>query len=169
MTSLIDRILILEKITVEKPEISKKEIDFIALCEELCDRYNLIQEDMRTVDFSYSGQNRPIHTNQTLITHTLENLLSNAFKYSKNENPRLEVIFGKDALVITVSDDGVGIPEEELENIFQPFYRTKNVHDIQGTGLGLSIVKEYVALSGGSIKVESRLNQGATFTITLQY
>ena len=70
-------------------------------------------------------------------------------------------------VMIQVEDKGIGIPDDQREMIFQPFYRVgqKNAKDISGTGLGLSVVKEIVEAHQGRIQVESQLNKGSTFTI----
>ena len=70
--------------------------------------------------------------------------------------------------VLSVTDEGMGIPPEELPRLFEPFHRSKAVKDvIPGVGLGLSVVKAFVEMHGGHIEVESEPGKGATFTITL--
>ena len=66
---------------------------------------------------------------------------------------------------LTISDEGLGIPEEDMKHLFERFFRGKNVVNIQGTGLGLHIVSKYVELMGGTIQVESQLEKGTRFTI----
>ena len=66
-----------------------------------------------------------------------------------------------------VGDDGIGIPEDELEKIFEPFVRGHAAQEIEGTGLGLSIVKKAVELLNGNIRIESRPGRGSVFKVTL--
>ena len=73
----------------------------------------------------------------------------------------------RDCAVLRVTDQGIGIPEADQEQLFQIFHRASNVGVIQGTGLGLAIVKRAVELHGGTVSVQSQENQGTTFTITL--
>jgi signal transduction histidine kinase len=68
-------------------------------------------------------------------------------------------------LTIQIKDKGLGIAEEDHKHLFERFFRGKNVTNIQGTGLGLHIVSKYVELMGGTIEVESALNEGTTFTL----
>ena len=68
---------------------------------------------------------------------------------------------------IDITDHGIGIPEKDLSNLFQPFYRASNSSDIQGTGLGLSIVKDFIDEHSGQIFVLSELDKGTTVTISL--
>ena len=72
---------------------------------------------------------------------------------------------------ISVKDEGIGIPTDDVEHLFSSFFRGKNVINIQGTGLGLHIVKRYLDLLGGSIQLDSELGKGTiiTFTLPLKY
>ena len=105
---------------------------------------------------------------QKLLRHILLNLLTNAMKYSE-ENKEIIVDIQKEQqkIILKVTDQGIGIPEEEQANMFERFFRARNATNIQGTGLGLHIVKKYVELMGGSIRFESELYEGTTFTVSL--
>jgi len=97
------------------------------------------------------------------------NLLNNAVKFNKVEG---EIILkakkGRDHIVITISDTGLGIPEDEQSKIFEKFYRVKSHRDqVPGTGLGLSVVKQIIHGHGGEINFTSKVDAGTTFTITL--
>lgn len=112
----------------------------------------------------------PIEVDVTLIKRVLSNLIENALKYS-GENTTVSVKTWDDEQWVTVeiADNGVGIPDEDLEHIFDKFYRVKNdaSHSIKGTGLGLYLVKYFVELHGGSIAATSKLGQGTKFTVKL--
>jgi signal transduction histidine kinase len=79
----------------------------------------------------------------------------------------IETQTSDEELVITVRDEGFGIPEEDQPHLFSTFFRAKNVSNIQGTGLGLPIVKRYVNLLKGDIEMKSKLNEGSVFIIHL--
>ncbi|MEA4852935.1 MAG: ATP-binding protein [Christensenella sp.] len=112
-----------------------------------------------------------IRANRRRIRQLLMNLCDNAVKYGK-EGGNLWVNLSEDTKTITISikDDGIGIPEEEIERIFERFYRAKNSGGatISGTGLGLAIVKHIVSLYDGVLSVLSEQGDGSTFTVILR-
>ena len=97
----------------------------------------------------------------------LFNLISNASKYADEGT---EIIFdisiNKNKLIISLTDKGIGIPEEEQIHLFDRFFRASNAMAIKGTGLGLHIVKRYVELMGGEITFESHLSKGSSFSVS---
>lgn len=103
-----------------------------------------------------------------LLGHVLKNLLLNAVKYSpKGGIVDFRVAREDSQLVFRVTDNGIGIPSEDIEHIFDTFHRGKNVGAINGTGLGLAIVKQYTQLQGGTVSVQSEVGKGSTFTVRL--
>jgi len=107
---------------------------------------------------------------QFSINEMLTNLLFNAVKYTPaNKSVRLEAKSRGDCIEIKVSDTGIGIPADEIEHVFDEFFRGSNARAAEkdGTGLGLSIVKQIVEKHEGRISVTSRQGQGTTFTVTL--
>lgn len=102
------------------------------------------------------------------IQYVLSNLLSNALKYSDRETSvSLDLLARNDGVLIQVTDHGIGIPPEEQQHIFEPFFRAHNVGTIGGTGLGLSIVKEIVKLHRGTIELHSEVNKGTQVSVFL--
>ena len=100
--------------------------------------------------------------------HIFGNLLSNALKYSpEGGTVRFALTSRADAVELTVTDCGIGLPPEDIPRLFESFFRASNSGHIPGTGLGLSIVKRAVELHGGRISVESELGRGTTFTVIL--
>lgn len=103
------------------------------------------------------------------LDRLLDNLVSNAVKYTPHGRVRLALERAGESARITVQDTGLGIPDEAFPHLFQEFYRAPNAREVEesGTGLGLAIVKDLVTRYGGEISVDSALNQGTTFTIRL--
>ena len=95
-------------------------------------------------------------------------MISNAIKFSP-ENKVIELVTAIDSqqIKITVIDQGMGIPLEEQEYLFQRFFRARNVTNIQGTGLGLNIVGKYLEIMDGNITFESQVDIGTTFKIVI--
>jgi signal transduction histidine kinase len=105
-----------------------------------------------------------------VLHYILNNLLSNASKYS---DPGKSIYFkvkynnNSDAIIISIKDEGIGIPVEEISNLFIPYYRASNVGEITGTGLGLSTVKEFIELHDGTITIESEPDKFTLCTISI--
>lgn len=111
-----------------------------------------------------------IVTDEKLLRNILINLLTNAIKFSPDkEEISLNVLDQDDFLEIEVRDEGIGIPEEELDLIFEPFIRGKSAEKIKGTGLGLSIAKKAVELLEGNIEVRSTAGKGSVFIVTIPH
>jgi PAS domain S-box-containing protein len=107
-------------------------------------------------------------TDEKLLRNIVINLLSNAVKFSPGrEEVSLNVLDEDERVTIEVRDDGMGIPEDEIDKIFDPFVRGKAAASIQGTGLGLSIVKKAVELLDGTIVVKSAPGCGSVFKVTI--
>lgn len=110
------------------------------------------------------------------LTSVIQNLVVNAIKYS-NDEPTVDIRVyniqknGKHTVCIDVSDNGQGIPPDELDKIFEPFYRARGIRDqqIKGNGLGLSIVKSIMQQHDGTISVASKPGDGSTFTLTFNW
>jgi signal transduction histidine kinase len=147
MTTLMDDVLSLGKLTTGNVSYVPEDTDLVEFCEKLSEEYNDIQLDGRSIIFSTKGEAYKVHLDHKLLTHALSNLISNAFKYSaEKESPQLNIHFKPTEVVLSVKDYGIGMTEEEQLHLFVPFFRSDNVTEIQGTGLGLSIAKEYTEI-----------------------
>ncbi len=105
---------------------------------------------------------------EKLLQHILTNLLTNAIKYSpQGSTVHFDLTCQDRELIFQIQDEGIGIPPEDRERLFESFHRAANVKNIPGTGLGLAIVKRCVDLQGGKIAVTSQVGVGTTFTVTL--
>lgn len=129
-----------------------------------------VEEKQGKLEVELEAENDLIWADEVHFTNLINNLVDNAVKYSK-ENPHIK-LSTKNAgnqLKIKVEDDGIGMNKETLNRIFEKFYRshTGNVHNVKGFGLGLSYVKTMVDAHHGSIKAESVLGKGSSFTISI--
>jgi two-component system, OmpR family, sensor histidine kinase ArlS len=107
-----------------------------------------------------------IQGNEYLLKTAFFNLMENACKYSPDNTCKVTISFKNENLQISFADKGSGIPEEDLNKIFEPFYRVQNT-PVHGTGIGLSLTKKIIELHKGNISVTSAINSGTTFTISL--
>lgn len=105
--------------------------------------------------------------NAELLFTAIKNIVSNACKYSPNSLAKVKLSVEQTEIVVAVEDDGKGIPENELKNIFQPFYRAEDSRAIVGFGVGLPLVNRIMKLHKGQIKVISTVGKGTTFFVHL--
>ncbi len=169
MLKLLDDILTLSKVEKGSLAFEPSPVYLEGFCINLIDNLQFIAGDRYQIVLDYSGDaHQPVCVDSYLLRHILSNLLTNAIKYSPAGGTiNVQVDCQTEQLVFKITDPGIGIPSADLEHLFESFHRSSNVGDIPGTGLGLSIVKQCVELHHGAIAVETHLNQGSTFTVTL--
>ncbi|ARV62499.1 hybrid sensor histidine kinase/response regulator [Nostocales cyanobacterium HT-58-2] len=138
-------------------------------CRQLVEEAQLsIQQKDLTLIFTSVGELGEALWDESLLRHILGNLLSNAIKYSLLDGAvRFQLIAQDKTAVFQIQDEGIGIPKEDQQRLFKPFYRASNVDKIPGTGLGLAIVKKCVEAHGGEISLHSEIGVGTTFAVTL--
>jgi signal transduction histidine kinase len=113
-----------------------------------------------------------IDADELRLEQVLQNLISNAVKYSLNGGRvRVQVMRQGDIACIAVTDEGIGIPPEDIPHLFERFYRASNTDEqhVSGMGIGLYIVKEIVSLHGGRVEVESSVGSGSMFSVYLPF
>jgi len=121
----------------------------------------------RQVILGIVGKPIEVEFDSKLLTHALENVLSNAYKYSTQGNIRMELRFESSQVAIVIADNGIGIPANDIPNLFEPFFRSGNTDEIEGTGLGLAIVKDFIEIHKGQVFINSELGKGTTVSILL--
>ncbi|MHB1276988.1 MAG: sensor histidine kinase, partial [Bacteroidia bacterium] len=168
VTRLMNDVLTLGKFDAGKTPFHAVPSNIVRFCEELVADHFMNMNDGREISIQVKGQVKPVSFDTSLMTHVLLNLIANAFKYSANRpNPRLEIEFDTDIVRLGIRDFGIGIPPDDINLVFQTFYRAKNAIEVPGTGLGLVITKEFVELHKGRISIESRLNKETLVTVEL--
>lgn len=134
--------------------------------EVMNEMHNLLKEN-QSINYVHTGTEL-IYCDKQKIKNILINLISNAIKFTAEGK---EIIVRSSAnehtITLSVSDQGIGIPQDEQKYLFDRFFRAKNVTNIQGTGLGLNIVKKYVEALNGDIEFKSELNKGTEFKILI--
>lgn len=168
LTGLMDDVLTVSRAEAKKINFDPKPVDLRNLCGLIVDEAKTLTSERNRLDFFYQLENGVYSVDEKLIKHILSNLLSNAIKFSGEEGiVKFAVKNGIGTIIFEVADNGIGIPEEDQERIFEPFDRGSNIGVIRGTGLGMSIVKRSVELHRGTIKLESKKGKGSLFTIEL--
>ncbi len=171
MLGLVNNLLDVAKIESGKVNLDLKPVDLGALAEENVALNRLLAEKHEVKLALKRPDDLPTLTlDRPKIWQVFNNLLSNAVKFSKPETlTMVELMRVVGGVTIAVRDQGAGIPPEEMESLFKPFSRgtTKPVAGERSTGLGLVIVKKIVESHGGTIKVESEVGAGSTFTVFL--
>lgn len=104
---------------------------------------------------------------ETLLNVALFNILENACKFSDNSTVILKILVDEDYILLNIIDVGVGIPEDELKNIYEPFFRASNVRKIEGFGFGLPLAYRIIKMHSGEIRVISQINKGTLVKIRL--
>ncbi|MHB8906256.1 MAG: PAS domain-containing sensor histidine kinase [Melioribacteraceae bacterium] len=168
LTDLLDDVLTISRSESGKIVFNPLKIDLHLFCWDIIEELKFNEDKNHKLIFKYTADQEIFELDPKLIRFILTNLLSNAFKYSpKGSKVEFLVFSTRDSVVMNVKDEGIGIPEEDRTHLFEPFYRTKNVGEIEGTGLGLSIVKRAVDLHNGAISYHSEIGKGTTFNIKL--
>ena len=130
-----------------------------------------IAEKNGQLEIHLNAKNDLIMADEVHFTNLINNLLDNAVKYSKTEGLLVKITTENksNALKIIIEDNGIGMNKETLNRIFEKFYRahTGNIHNVKGFGLGLSYVKTMVEAHQGTIKADSILGKGSTFTVSI--
>mgnify|MGYP002279804116 CR=1 FL=1 len=170
LSDLMNNILVLGRTEADKIPFEPEETDLRTEIEKIIRMDYAPWQDGRTVSVAVQGEERPVFVDINLMGHIVNNILSNAFKYSKDQpSPQLTIHFNSEDFKIEVRDFGIGIPDEEKSQLFQSFFRAENTINIEGTGLGLVILKQFVEVHSGTVNIESEEGKGTTVTVIIPY
>lgn len=168
MNQLLTDILTLSRAEAGELEFKPTPLDIEAFCLNLVEDIQASKAMPYSLQFISQGHCTRVNLDEKLMYSILSNLLLNAMKYSPPGSKIYLILICKPGeTVFQVKDEGIGIPVEEQQKIFSPFYRGQNVENIAGTGLGLAVVKTCLELHQGKISVESELGRGTLFTVTI--
>lgn len=166
LTEILNDFLNLDKLQSGAIRVSPSSFDLKELIIEIINDFETQLKPGQSIKLEFTGS-KELVTDKNLLRNALINLLSNASKYS-NENDAIEIIVQQDKNTrIEFKDYGIGIPEEDKKHMFERFFRAQNAINLQGTGLGLTIVKRYLELLEGELSFESVENKGTSFYLTL--
>nr|WP_067058511.1 PAS domain-containing sensor histidine kinase [Mucilaginibacter sp. L294] len=169
LTTILNDFLSLEKLEAGKVEPTFSEFDLVKLSEEITEEMQMVAKQNQHIIYQHTGKESMIKLDQNLLKNCVFNLIANAIKYS-GENTFIEfnTEISDTGCTVIIKDNGIGIPEKDQKHLFEPFFRAHNTGNIPGTGLGLNIVARYTELMQGSIKFNSEVNKGTSFTISFK-
>ncbi|MCU0357532.1 MAG: PAS domain-containing sensor histidine kinase [Cyclobacteriaceae bacterium] len=168
LTAILNDFLSLGRLEEGRVEIMRELIDYPEHIHEIVEELKPLLKDGQHIVTEFSLADNKLMTDKRVIRNILFNLISNASKYSADHKViYITSTIADHQLKISIRDEGIGIPDNDLKHLFERFFRASNVTNIQGTGLGLNIVKRYVDLLQGSIDFSSQEGKGSTFTVTL--
>jgi len=167
---MLRNFLVMGRFEENQMPFKPKETDIVALIQRIIKtRFNSKHGEGK-VKLKIKNEPHEAKVDPSLLWHIFSNLVSNAIKYSSEESQVLvELDFLENEFILSVKDKGIGIPEEDLQNIFQTFYRAGNSDEHGGYGLGLSIVDRFVRMHKGRIEVSSKVGKGSIFKIHFHY
>ncbi len=165
LNNILNDFLSLEKLESGYVSVSEEEFMLKDLLLEICETFENTKKKGQKILCTFK-QEPFIYSDPHLIKNIIINLISNALKYSPESKPVYVIVdmINMEA-IISVVDQGIGIPEEDQKNLFGRFFRAANASNIGGTGLGLNIVKRYVNLIHGNISFTSKIGEGSEFIV----
>lgn len=168
MTGILNDFLSLSKLEEGKVECKPDLFYIFEFCEEVLDEIKGLLKTGQVIHKQMPDHNFFVFLDKRHLKNILYNLLTNAIKYSSENKPvHLSVRLEDPNFIISIRDEGIGIPVEDQNHLFTRFFRAHNAINIQGTGLGLNIVKRYVNMMNGTIGFVSIPGKGSTFTVIL--
>jgi PAS domain S-box-containing protein len=167
LTTILNDFLSLEKLEAGKIEPSFTSFDLVKLAEEITEEMQMVAKQNQNIIYQHTGTSSVVNLDPNLLRNCIFNLVTNAIKYS-GENTFIDfnTEINEQNCIITVRDNGIGIPEAAQKHLFEAFFRANNTGSIPGTGLGLNIVARYTSLMNGNIDFKSSDKQGTLFTIS---
>jgi signal transduction histidine kinase len=165
---ILNDFLSLSKLEEGKVQVKPQSFELIQFIKLLIDEMEPNKKEGQNFVLKHSQPSVSVYLDPKLLNHILINLISNAIKYSKEQQEiTIKIRVKGNFLSIKIKDRGIGISKEEQKNLFNRFFRAENATNIQGTGLGLHIVKQYTELLSGGVSFNSELGVGSTFSLML--
>lgn len=170
LTKQVERVLHMAKSKKGNIELNKESVKIKSLVDEITELtyVPLIRSRGGEISINYADEDLIVHADTLHLKNVIGNLLDNAIKYCEDTPKiRMNIKESNGVMRIDIHDNGIGVSEENLKNIFKRFYRvpTGNVHDVKGFGLGLNYVRLICERHGGKITAQSTLGKGSTFSI----
>lgn len=173
INNLIDDLFLFSKLDMQKLDFNFGIVKFKAFMSDLMEEFDFVLKE-KDIEFKFEdrlSEELEINIDGKRIYQVIRNVIGNAIKYGRKKDSiiKVELSNNDEWIKIEIKDNGPGIPEDKLSNIFNRFYRidTERTKDFMSTGLGLAIAKEMVEAHGGKIYASSIMGKGSTFTIEI--
>lgn len=172
LSILVEKVLKTSLFEQSALKISKEHFALEPLIQRIVNSFKLqLEKENATITVTNSSTHLQAYADKIHLTNVIYNLIDNALKYRSTRPPQINITLNdqQQQLQIIVSDNGIGISEEYKGQIFNKFFRvpTGDLHNVKGYGLGLNYTANIIELHGGTIVVNSQIDEGSTFTITL--
>jgi PAS domain S-box-containing protein len=167
LTEIVKNTMQVSHIQESTSNCNPESIDLHQLIHNIIDGFFSPGQSNRRIVWLEESFPEKIRVDKRIFIQMVTNLISNALKYSNETSPvYIECDCNESFFTLSVRDEGIGIPENELEHLSEPFFRASNAESFEGTGLGLSIVKEGMSLHGGTLLISSTIGMGSSFTLS---
>jgi PAS domain S-box-containing protein len=169
MSALLEDVLLIGKSEAGKINANFTEVDLVQFLEGAARDVAEANNNTHRIVTKFPKSHPVIASDENILRNVFINLLTNAIKFSPGQNEVfLEINTIESGVEVVVIDQGIGIPERDIDDVFKPFNRATNAKNIKGTGLGLSIVKKAIDVLHGQLWVESQEGKGSKFTVQLK-
>ncbi len=168
LRGVIDKILDMSHLETGRLNLEPEDIELCEFLDEIIEENRTLPGMANRIKFKKPKVQVPVCIDKQMIKEVVNNLISNACKYSSDQDPVIiKLAIKKRYAVISFSDRGIGVPKDDREKIFEPFHRGSNTGSIRGTGLGLTLSGEFVKAHGGDLTFTSREEGGTVFFVLL--
>lgn len=168
LNNILNDFLSIDKLETGKIKYNFSEFKLSKVLNEVVYNCNLLLKQGQKIKYPDNIDDMSLYQDEKIVELTLSNLIHNAIKYSpENTIIDIDVMQNYDKTTFVITDQGIGIPENDQKNIFNRYFRAENALLTQGTGIGLNIVKTHLKNLGGNIKFASEENKGTRFTVTI--
>ncbi|MDP2088567.1 MAG: PAS domain-containing sensor histidine kinase [Flavobacteriaceae bacterium] len=168
LNSILQDFLALEQISKGEIKYQFKQVNPFEIINKIILETKSILKKNQKIKYKINNSNKEILNDTRIITIIITNLLYNAIKYSPEESIiEIDSKIKNNKLIVSIKDEGIGIPKEDQKHLFERFFRAKNAMEIQGTGIGLNIIKGHIDGLGGTVYFKSKENAGTIFTFEL--
>lgn len=165
---MLDNVMVIQKCAADSLTLDRAEDDLGVLCQTTIAEIDHVTQKSHQIAFTPGSHSVRATIDHALVRLALVNLLLNAIRFSEHDTAvRVSLHVDHDMAAIAVTDEGIGIPADELGRVRDLFYRATNARNIPGRGMGLAVVWHIARLHGGDISLESALNTGTTATLHL--